>query len=100
MWTILSDLFANDDDQEVMSSVLVPLQDIAHFDGLASIRKFTEAAGSLDGGPLCTIFRMTPDERLAKLFNSLFRTLHRCIRLPNCCSCDPEALGLLRLLAS
>jgi hypothetical protein len=32
MYTILSLIFANDDDQEMMSSVLVLLQDITHFD--------------------------------------------------------------------
>jgi hypothetical protein len=73
-----------------MSSALVFLQDIALFDNLASIRKFTEAAGSLDGGPFYTILRKTPDEQLAKLFNTLLRILHRCIRFPICCSCDPR----------
>jgi hypothetical protein len=64
------------------------LQNITHFDDLASIRKFTETAESLDGGPFYTIFRKISDEQLAKLFNSLLRILHRCIRFPIYCFYD------------
>jgi hypothetical protein len=51
------------------------LQNIAYFGNSISIRKFTEAVGSFDGGPFYTILRKIPDEQLAKLFNSLKNVL-------------------------
>jgi hypothetical protein len=38
------------------------LQDIAHFNDLINIRKFTEAAELLDDGFFYTIFRKISDE--------------------------------------
>jgi hypothetical protein len=49
VYDFVSDFFTNDDDQEVISSVIIFLQNIAHFDNLINIRKFTEAAGLFDG---------------------------------------------------
>jgi hypothetical protein len=79
MYDFVFDFFTNNDDQEMISSVLIFLQDIAHFDNLTSIRKFTEAAGSFDDDPLYTILRITSDEILAKFFNSLLRIFHKYI---------------------
>ena len=73
------------------------LQNIAHFNDLASIRRFTETAGSLDGGPLYIIPRKTPDEQLTKLFNSLLRILYRCIRFPIYYFCDPRGSRVFTL---
>jgi hypothetical protein len=61
IYDFVSDLFTND-GQEIMMSVLMLLQDIAHFDSLANIRKFTEAAESFDGSSLYTILRKISDE--------------------------------------
>jgi hypothetical protein len=55
------------------------LQDIAHFDDLANIRKFTEAARSLDGDLFYTILRIISNETLIKFFNSLLKILHKYI---------------------
>ena len=52
VYDFVSDLFANNDDQKMITSILILLQDITHFNNLASIRKFTEIVGSLNGGPL------------------------------------------------
>jgi hypothetical protein len=73
-----------------MTSVIIFLQNIAYFDNLINIRKFTEAAGSFDGGSLYTILRKISDVQLAKLFNSFLRILYKCIRLPICYFCDPR----------
>jgi hypothetical protein len=62
MYGFVSDLFANNDDQEMMTSVLMFLQDIAYFDDLVSIRKFTEAVGLFNNSFFYTIFRKISDE--------------------------------------
>jgi hypothetical protein len=62
IYDFVSNLFINDDNQEMITSILMLLQDIAHFDSLVSIRKFTEAAESLDDNSLCTIFKKTSNE--------------------------------------
>jgi hypothetical protein len=66
------------------------LQNIAYFDNLISIRKFTEAAGSLNGSPLYTISRIIFNETLIKFFDFLLRILHKYIQFFNYCSCDPR----------
>jgi hypothetical protein len=72
----------------MITSILIFLQDIAHFNDLASIRKFTEAAGLFDGSLFCTIFRKFLNEQLVKLFNSLLRIFYRCIQFFIYCFCD------------
>jgi hypothetical protein len=46
----------------MITSILMLLQNIAHFDNLISIRKFTEITELLNDDPLYTIFRKTPDK--------------------------------------
>jgi hypothetical protein len=79
MYDFISNLFTNNDNQKIISLILIFLQDIAYFDDLASIKKFTEAAGLFDSDPLYTIFRMISDETLIKFFNSFLRIFYKYI---------------------
>jgi hypothetical protein len=75
----------------MMTLILIFLQDIAYFDNLISIRKFTEAVELFDDNPFYTILRKIPDEQLTKLFNSLLRIFYRYIRFPIYYFCDPRS---------